>query len=96
MQRGAISILLLALVAGSSGCALTQPLNSITRYAKDLFTFRGTDYVDPTEEEDDAWISEAGDEARGDRPREKDPDQWYKKYVMSEKARSIERNLGID
>jgi hypothetical protein len=35
-------------------------------------------------------------EARGDRARESsgDPD-WYRKYIMSEKARDIERNMGI-
>lgn len=92
-----ISVLTLVLVVmSSSGCALTEPMRPVARYAKNLFTFRGTDYADPTEEEDDIWITDAAEEARGDRPRERDPDQWWKKYMMSEKARSIERNVGID
>lgn len=37
-----------------------------------------------------------GKEARGDRPRERDVDSWWKKYIMSDKANAIERNLGID
>ena len=96
MRCGAILVLLLAWVVGFSGCGLMQPLNSMTRYTKNLFTFRGTDFIDPTEEVDDDWITEAAQEARPDQIRERDPDQWYKKYVMSEKARSIERNLGFD
>jgi hypothetical protein len=27
---------------------------------------------------------------------ERNPEEWYKRYFMSEKARSIERNLGFD
>jgi hypothetical protein len=73
-----------------------QPLNDFSRYAKNLFTFRGTDYDDPTEEEDEPWITDSANEGRADQVRERDPDQWYKNYFMSEKARSIERNLGFD
>lgn len=95
-KRGLFGILLAFLVTSSSGCALTEPLKPVAHYTKRVFQFRGTDYVDPTEEEVDYWITDAGDEARGDQPRERDPDQWWKNYVMSEKARSIERNVGID
>ena len=45
--------------------------------------------------EEDEW-SFVGDVGRGDQPREKDPDGWLRNLVMSEEARSIERNLGID
>jgi hypothetical protein len=96
MRCGAMTVLLLSWVVGFSGCGLMQPWNSMTRYTKNLFTFRGTDAYDPTEEEDAPWVSEAAQEARSGQMRERDPDQWYKKYVMSEKARSIERNLGFD
>ena len=96
MRCGVVSLLLLAWVVGFSGCGLMQPVNSMTRYTKKLLTFRGSDSADPTEEEADAWITEAGEEARSGQARERDPDQWYKKYIMSEKARSIERNLGFD
>ena len=45
---------------------------------------------------DSAWITEAAKEGRPDQKVEKDPDQWWRKYVMSEKARSIERDLGFE
>ena len=96
MRRGISVLTLLLVVTSSSGCALTEPMRPVARYAKNLFTFRGTDYSDPTEDEVDYWITDAADEARGDRPRERDPDRWWKDYIMSEKARSIERNVGID
>ena len=100
MPRGGLSVLFLALVTiGLSGCALTQPLRPVTRYAKSLFAFKGTDYSNPADEEDESWVQSAGDEAhefRGGGPREQDPDQWYRKYFMSEKARGIEHNLGFD
>lgn len=97
MRRGGLPLLLLVWVTVSStGCALTEPLKPVGRYAKDLFTFRGTDYSHPAYEKDPYWVSDVGSEARSDQVREEDPDQWYKKYLMSPKARSIERNLGVD
>lgn len=100
MPRGGLSVLVLCGVAiGLSGCALTQPLRPVTHYVKDMMTFKGTDYSNPADEEDESWVHSAGDEAheiRGGGPRERDPDQWYRKYFMSEKARGIEHNLGFD
>lgn len=49
-------------------------------------------YDDGTDEVD-GWVSEAGVEARGDRPIEVDNDPF--RALMSPKAKSIERNLGI-
>lgn len=99
MPRGGLSVLFLVVVTfGFSGCAVMQPLRPVARYAKNLLTFRGTDYSNPADEEDQAWVRSAGDEAhefRGGGPMEYDPDPWYQKYIMSEKARSIERNVGI-
>jgi len=60
-----------------------------------MFKPRQTDYRDETEEEDDEWDF-VGQEARGTQTRERDPDRWWHKWFMSEKARSIERNVGID
>lgn len=38
-----------------------------------------------------------GNEGRAEQPRQPEPnDQWFKKYLMSPRARSIERNLGFD
>lgn len=96
MRRGLSILCLVAVTWGLSGCGVTQP---VSRYAKSLFSFKGTDYSNPADEEAESWVMEAGDEAheiRGGGPRERDPDQWYRKYFMSEKARSIERNMGFD
>lgn len=54
-----------------------------------------SDWSSGGEEEIDQW-GFVGEEARGDRPKESDPDPWWQKYVMSSKARNIERNLGIE
>jgi len=89
-------LLCAALLVSLCGCGLTHSMRPVTRYAKNLFTFRGTDYSNPTEEEDEQWIIDAGEEARAGRPREMDPDGWWQKYMTSEKARGIERNVGID
>ena len=97
MRRGGIFLSLSAgLVIGLTGCILTEPMRPVVRYAKDVFGSGGNDYADPTEEEDAAWITEMAEEGRPDQPRVKDPDQWWRKYIMSEKARSIEHNLGFD
>ncbi len=45
------------------------------------------------EEEEEDWIKQAGIEARGDRPVEKQNDPLD--FLKSSKTRSIERNLGI-
>ena len=94
MRRGSVFALLACLFAGLSGCAM---MNSMSSYMKNTFSFSGTDYINPADEEDEAWVTELGEEARGDRPREKEPDPLgLKPLIMSEKARSIERNLGFD
>ena len=97
MRRGGKTVFLFVLMSlPCAGCAVMEPVGAMARYAKSLLTFRPSDYSNPTEEEVDPWIEEAGEEARAGQPRQRDPDQWYKKYFMSEKARSIERNLGVD
>ncbi len=78
-----------------TGCTVLEPMNEMTRQTLRLMRPNPNGYRDPTEEEDSSWDF-VGQLARGDRPREKDPDSWWGKYIMSEKARSIERNFGID
>jgi hypothetical protein len=60
-----------------------------------MFTPNPDDWDKGADEDAGEWDF-VGDEARGDQVREKDPDPWFKKHLMSEKANSIERNLGID
>ena len=77
-----------------SGCALLQPAKTFAHASWRAFRPKPNDYRDMTEESDDQWAF-VGEEARGARPVEHDPDP-FKKFLMSEKARSIERNLGVD
>jgi hypothetical protein len=95
MQRVAVAMLILMSFAGLSGCRM---MDSMSNYMKHTFSFsKGTDYISGADEKDEAWITEAAAEARGDRPRETEPDPFgLKPYIMSEKAQSIERNLGFD
>ena len=78
-----------------TGCTVLKPMNEMTRHTLRKFRLKPTDYRDPTQEEDDNWEF-VGQLARGNRSRENELDSWWGKYVMSEKARSIERNFGID
>ena len=57
--------------------------------------FKLNDKRDSTEEKDEQWRVVA-DEGRRGQEVEYDPDRWYRKYVMSEKAREIERNFGVE
>ena len=77
-----------------SGCTLVNSTREMTRQSLRMFKPRSSDYRDLTEEEDHEW-DWVGDEARGNQTPEKDPDPWWQNWVMSERARSIERNVGI-
>ena len=77
-----------------TGCTVLEPMNEMTRQTLRLMKPNPDGYRDLTDEEDTNWDF-VGQIGRGDRPREKDPDSWWGKYVMSEKARSIERNFGV-
>ncbi|NOX54753.1 MAG: hypothetical protein GXP27_10000 [Planctomycetes bacterium] len=83
-----------ALSAVGGGCALVQPAQTFARSSWRAFRPKPNDYRDVTEESEDQWAF-VGEEARGARPVDHDPDP-FKRFLMSEKARSIERNLGVD
>jgi hypothetical protein len=52
---------------------------------------------DPGSETGDPWVQQAGAEARGHRPVEKEFDPFgLKQIFMSDRARDIERNLGVE
>ena len=87
-------IVALAMISLQTGCAMTEPANKFVRQSWRLFKPNPNGYQDPTENFTDEW-SGVGQEARGERPFDTDPDSWWQKYVMSGKARAIERNLGI-
>lgn len=91
------TILLTACMAGLSlaGCSIVESPRSAMRRMTRTFTPRAVDADDDSEKDDGQWDF-VGDEGRAEYDRERDPDPWYGKYIISDKARSIERNLGID
>lgn len=78
-----------------TGCAVLQPISDATLDSMRILKPTSAGYRDSSADEIDDWAF-VGEEARGDRPKEGDPDPWWQKYVMSSRARSIERNLGIE
>lgn len=83
------------MAAVTAGCGVMDAGRSMTDSMRSAFSFRPSDRRDPTDEVD-GWTSEVGMDGRGNRPRDKDPDPWWGRYVISEKHREIERNLGVD
>lgn len=79
----------------SSGCSLVETPKAAMRRMTRMMTPNPRDFSDDAADDSGEWDF-VGDEGRGDQTRERDPDQWFKRYLMSEKANSIERNLGID
>lgn len=91
--RPLLALLLLSTL--TTGCQVVDATREMTRQTVSMITPRGFDERDPTEETGDEWEG-VGDEARGERPIERDPDPYWRKYVMSSKARNIESNLGFE
>ena len=90
--RTTFSVILLSAVA--SGCATAEPSAGVfSESMKSMMPSTGG-YRDSTQEEGDGWEI-VGKEGRGHMAPDKDPDPWWQQYVMSPKARSVERNLGI-
>lgn len=78
-----------------SGCSVVESPRVAMRRMTRSFTPRPTDLGDGAEEDTGQWDF-VGNEGRAGYEREQDPDPWFGKYFVSEKARSIERNLGVD
>jgi hypothetical protein len=94
MARALLNILA-ALMISSTGCTvMSLGRDAITKTSR-MFIPNSRDYDDGSDDSGKEWEF-VGDEGRGDQEREKDPDPWFRQYLMSEKARSIEHNLGID
>ncbi len=85
----------LVLGATSGGCALQDHAANAIHDAKKMTTPKPTDRRDFTEDVEEDW-SFVGDEGRKGQAKDIDPDQWWRDYVMSEKARQIEANLGYE
>ena len=91
-------VLMLAVATGSlAGCGIMQAGKQITQASFRQFSPKTSDYADPTNDGSDSadeWDF-VGSEGRGDLPRDKESD-GLTKWISSPKARSIERNLGVD
>ena len=84
----------LSVILSLPGCGLMQTAQNVTRETMKPLKLRPSDYRDPTTEVEDEWTS-VGRTASTVRGVEKDDDP-VRKLIMSPKAISIERNLGID
>jgi hypothetical protein len=67
----------------------------LTRQSISALKPGGGDYRNAAEDESTEW-DYVGKEARGHMEPIRDPDTLWREYIMSERARSIERNLGIE
>lgn len=90
----------LVCIAGLSllhGCRAMQTMRGMAQQTFQAFRPTSAHYDDPTASSGDPWVQQAGVEARGDRPKETANDPLgLRNIFMSEKARSIERNMGIE
>jgi hypothetical protein len=97
MHRPLVGLVLCLVLIASAGCAVMSTMREVTSQTVEALRPSSFDGWDPGSETSDPWIQQAGAEARGDRPVEKEYDPLgLKKYVMSDKARDIERNMGIE
>ena len=93
-KRTLVTLTMTVALLQLTGCALIELGQTASRTTWRLFKPRPNDRRDITQEEDDPW-SGVGEEARGDRPIDYENDP-FKKFLMSPKARNIERNFRID
>lgn len=94
MKRFKILVIIGLLSGFSSGCAVTDSAKAA--FSQTARMFRPNPNDDPYEPDvEDKWAF-VGEEARGDRPMERDPDRWWRNLMMSERALTIERSLGIE
>lgn len=86
--------LIVALSASASGCGLMKSAQQVTSDTMKSLKPRPHDYRDTTSEANDDWTS-VGRTASSLRGTEQDNDP-VRKWMLSPKAISIERNLGIE
>ncbi len=93
-RRASLLCVLLAVAVCLPGCGLMQSARMMTRESMKSMKMRPNGYRDTTEEVEDEWTS-VGRTANTVRGIEKDDDP-LRKIMLSSKAMSIERNLGIE
>lgn len=92
-------VLVFGVLCSASGCGLFQMGQDISKASWRQFRPKTRDYADPVNDPNsadyhDEWES-VGSEGRGDQSFEKESD-GLTKWISSPKARSIERNLGVE
>lgn len=96
MARLFVLLTVTTTLTAASGCqSMTDATRTSTRQVMRQFRPSPIDYRDPTNESQDQW-ADFTREARAIHTAEKDPDPWYRKLFMSEKARQTERHLGVN
>ena len=93
-RRASLLCVLLAVAVCVPGCGLMQSARMMTRESMKSMKARPNGYRDTTQEVEDEWTS-VGRTASTVRGVEKDDDP-LRKLMLSPKAMSIERNLGIE
>lgn len=95
-MKRSISLYIVAVLSlTSTGCTmLNAGRDAVSQSAR---MFKPNPHDGPVEMDSDAdeWDF-VGKEGRADQERERDPDRWWQNLMMSQEARNIERNLGID
>ncbi len=94
-RRSFLLLIASLLVGGLSGCLFFEPIGEFWHQVKRNATPSAEDQRDFTQKEDESWEF-VGSEGRRGQEIEKDPDQWYRNYILSPKAREIEENLGFE
>ncbi len=95
MSRRRLSCLLLfGFLVSSPGCALMEPMHSVSNHMFGMFKPNPRGYRDYTEDYVDEFAT-VGQEARGDVALQKDDEDIYNRIFKSSKHRAIEQNLGF-
>ncbi len=86
------TLLFVALLFSASGCNSSL----MNHKAFDPIRPNSNDYREASDDPGSEWDF-VGEEGRADQQTVvEEGDQWFKKYLMSPRARSIERNVGVD
>lgn len=91
LLTGIVAVFLLS----STGCQIVSGTKDAFAQSMRMFRPKGLDSDIDSSDGPDPW-GFVGKEGRSDLDRERDPDRWWQNLVMSQEARNIERNLGID
>jgi hypothetical protein len=94
MKSFQFALILVFSVVAVPGCMIVDEVQEITRQSLKTLKPRASGYRNWNEEEGDGWEF-VGKEGRGHQAMQQENDALIKK-MQSAKARSIERNLGIE